>query len=151
MKIQGAIKHYILGKSIKEIEADRILDKISKGKELSDRERGFLDLYNITSNDLTSDFMFLSKNIACDKINYLLKNDKLVICDLCDRNGKFGLRILDIVNNYEDNKSIIYMSGDEKFYMTDRCLYNIIYDIKRNKYSLQLQDEYYEKVNVEND
>lgn len=149
MEIGGAIKHYLLGKSIKEIEADRILDKISKGKNLSDRELRFLDLYNITSNELCMDFMFLSKNLACDKIDLLLRNDKFIICDLSDRNGKFGLKILELSNKYDDGVSLIHMSGGEKFTMNDRCLYNIIYDIKRNKYSLQLQDEYFEKINID--
>lgn len=149
MEIRGAINRYLLGKSVKEIEINRILDKISKGKKLSDRETNFLELYNITSNELCMDFMFLSKNLACDKIDILLKNGKNVICDLSDRNGRFGLKITDLSNSHIEEESIVYMTSGEKASMRDNCLYNIIYDAKRNKYSLQLQDEYYEKIGID--
>jgi hypothetical protein len=33
----------------------------------------------------------------------------------------------------------------------DRYLYNLIYNIKKNQYSLQEHDEYYEKIEAKND
>jgi hypothetical protein len=43
------------------------------------------------------------------------------------------------------------MKSDENHKMHDKFLYNIIYNIKKNQYSLQEQDEYFEKLNVSNE
>ncbi len=150
MGLKGAIKYYLLGKSIKEVEVDRILEKVSNKKSLSKKEKGFLNLYNQTTNELCMDFMYLSKNTTCDKISLLLKNSKSIICDLNDRDGKIGLRIMSVDNMYEDD-SILHLSSGMDFKMEDRYLYNILYDIRKDKYSLQEQGEYYEKITVSND
>ncbi len=57
MEIKKLFKYYILGESIKEIEMNRILDKISKKGKLTKREKEFLNLYNETSNSDDKDFM----------------------------------------------------------------------------------------------
>jgi hypothetical protein len=44
MKIKKLIGYYLLGKSIKEIELDRILDKISNLKKLTKKEINFLKI-----------------------------------------------------------------------------------------------------------
>lgn len=149
MGLKGAIKYYLLGKSIKEVEVDRILGKVSNGKSLSKKEEGFLNLYNQTTNELHMDFMYLSKNTTCDKLSLLLRNSKSVICDLKDRDGKIGLRILSVDNMYEED-SILHLDGMD-FKMKDRYLYNILYDTRRDKYSLQEQGEYFEKITISND
>jgi hypothetical protein len=43
------------------------------------------------------------------------------------------------------------MKGDETYKLQDRFLYNIIYNQKLNKYSLQEQGEYYEKIEQSNE
>ena len=48
MQIKRLIKYYILGESLKEIEMNRILEKISKKGKLTKRENDFLNLYNET-------------------------------------------------------------------------------------------------------
>ena len=149
MGLKKVLKYYILGESLKEIEANRILDKISKKKNLTDRERKFLDLYNYNSDD--KDYMYLSKNSTCERIKLLLKNGKPIICDLSDRNGRFGLPIIDIKYNHTEQDSIIFMKGNETHKLKDSFLYNLIYNIESDKYSLQEQDEYYEKIKIDND
>ena len=151
MKISKLFKYYILGESIKEIEMNRILDKISKRVRITKIEKEFLDLYNQTSKIEDRDYMMLSKNSTSKKVKELLEKDKKIICDLHDRNGKFGLQIIDITDDFESEESLIIMKSDEKHKMHDKFLYNIIYNIKKNQYSLQEQDEYFEKLNVSNE
>lgn len=149
MGLEKAIKYYLLGKSLKEIEANRILDKISKRKVITEREGKFLELYHHTTED--KDYMYLSKNSTCDKIKTLLENKKSIICDLSDRDGRIGLRILSIENNFNMENCVIFMSHNNSHTLEDKFLYNLIYNLKSDKYSLQVQDEYFEKINIKND
>lgn len=149
MGIKKAIKYYLLGESLKEIEMNRILDKIYKKLNLSVREKKFLDLYNQTSRD-DKDYMYLSKNTTYQKVKSLLDNNKKVICDLHDRDGKIGLPILKIENDIESETCRVVMVNIEHE-LHDRFLYNLIYNIKRDEYSLQEQDEYFEKIESKND
>ena len=50
-EVKRLIKYYLLGESLKEIEMNKILDKISRKKKLTIREKNFLELYNETSED----------------------------------------------------------------------------------------------------
>jgi hypothetical protein len=143
MGIKKTLKYYLLGESLKEIELNRILDKISSKKLLSDRENKFLELYNQFVEEDDRDFMYLSKNLTYKKITFLLESNKKVICDLSDRDGKIGLPILKI-----ENKSIL-MKNNEIHVLQDKFLYNIIYNNKCSQYSLQEQDEYFEKIMID--
>jgi len=148
MGIKKVLKYYLLGESLKEIEVNRILNKVSKKSILTDREKRFLNLYNHKNDD--KDLMYLSKNTTCERVKFFLDGGKKVICDLHDRNGLIGLPVLDIVNNYEDDFGLIIMKN-ETYQLNDRFLYNLIYNNKLNRYSLQEQDEYFEKLEVRND
>jgi hypothetical protein len=150
-KIKKLFKYYILGESLKEIEMNRILEKINKKQKLTIRESNFLELYNYLSDDDTKDLMYLSKNKTFDRIKDLLKKNKTIICDLFDRDGKIGLPILSIENNFEDDDCKVYIKGGYIHNLSDRFLYNIIYNLKRDQYSLQQQDEYFEKIESKND
>lgn len=150
MGLKKTLKYYILGESLKEIEANRILDKISKKKSLSDREKRFLELYNHKTEEY-KDHMYLSKNTTCERVKTLIDSGKSVICDLHDRNGKIGLPIIAIDNTHTDDYCNILMRGNETYKLEDRFLYNLIYNQKSNKYSLQEQGEYYEKISHGND
>ena len=150
MKIKKLIKYYLLGESIKEIEANRILDKIGSGKVLSEKEISFLNLYQHTKEDYMRDFMYLSKNSTYYRVDDLLKSDRTVICNLHDRQGRFGIKIVGIENVFEDDSCTITMKGGEKHSLDDRFLYNLIYNIKKDEYSLQEQDEYFEKIEAKN-
>lgn len=151
MKIKKLIKYYLLGESIKEIELNRILDKIGAGKKLTKKEIGFLNLYQDTREENMKDFMYLSKNSTFSKVEDLLASGKKVVCDLHDRSGKFGLRITKVENDFEEDGCIVFMKGGECHRLEDKFLYNIIYNGKRDEYSLQEQDEYYEKIEAGSD
>jgi hypothetical protein len=147
MGIKKVLKYYLLGESLKEIEVNRILNKISKKSVLTDRENKFLELYNHRNDD--KDLMYLSKNTTCERVKFFLDNGKKVICDLHDRNGLIGLPILDVENNYDEENGLIIMRN-ENHELNDKFLYNLIYNNKLNRYSLQEQDEYFEKLEVRN-
>lgn len=151
MKLKKLIRYYILGESIKEIEMNRILDKISKKSKLTKKEIEFLNLYNETSKSDDKDFMMISKNMVSKKVKDLLDKKRKVICDLHDRNGKFGLQITNVENHIEDDECLIIMKGEEKHKLHDKFLYNLIYNVKKDEYSLQEHDEYFEKLKVKND
>lgn len=125
---------------------DKILNKVSK-KISHNKER-----FSYLSNDLfDKDYMMISKNTVFKKVKNLLENDKTVICNLTDRYGKIGQPITDISNNFESDSCQIIMKGDIKHNLYDRYLYNIIYNIKKDRYSLEEHDEYYEKIESKND
>jgi hypothetical protein len=144
------VKHYVLRESIKEIELNRILDKISDKKDLSDREKNYLSLYNDTNDGEDQDFVYLSKNTTHKKIEDILQKGKVIYCDLYDRDGKIGRKISKVENNFHDDSSILYLDNNEKHKLEDRFLYNIIFNPKKNQYSLQTQDEYFEKIPTSN-
>jgi hypothetical protein len=150
MKIKKIIKYYLLGESLRDIELDRILEKIGKKKKLSERERNFIELYEATKSDILNDFMLLSKNSTSSKIKELLEENIKIICNLEDKDGPFRLEILDIKNDFESDNSIIYMKGNEKHILEDKYLYNLIYNINKKSYSLETQDEYFEKIEANN-
>ena len=132
-------KYYILKESLKEIELNRILDKIYRNNILTTREMNFLNLYNQTNDSDLKDYLYLSRDLACDKINIFLKQKKKIWCNLTDKNGKIG----DLIINIDNHKLILKHS---EYIMEDRFLYNIEYDIRKNEYSLKEQDEYFEKI-----
>jgi hypothetical protein len=148
MTFKKFIKHYLLGESVKEIEMNRILDKVGKKKNLEDREKRFLDLYY--SEDKMKDFLYLSREDAFKRVKDLIGKGETVICDLSDRDGKFGLKIVSIENYFTDDSSVIKMKGST-CKLEDKFLYNIIYDIRKNEYSLQVQNEFYEKIPVKDE
>lgn len=147
MGIKKVFKYYLLGESLKEIELNRILNKISKKRILTEREQKFIELYHHKNDD--KDLMYLSKNTTCERVKFFLNGGRKVMCDLHDRNGLIGLPVLDVVNNYEDDFGLIIMKN-ETHQLNDRFLYNLIYNNKLNRYSLQEQDEYFEKLEVKN-
>ena len=131
---------------------NRILDKISKKSKLTERERNFLELYNSTINkEENRDWMMLSKSATSSKVKELIDSNYKVICDLHDRNGKIGTQIINIVDNIEDDFSVIIMKDEEKHKLQDKFLYNLIYIVNKKQYSLQEHDEYFEKLTIEKD
>jgi hypothetical protein len=146
MKIKKLFKYYVLGYWVKDIEIQRIKKKVSDGSKLNSRENSFLEIHNIASESDNKDYMLLSKSVVSTKILELIKKDRIIICDLHDRDGKIGLEIVDINNNYELDTSVLILKGDIKHNLHDKFLYNLIYNIKKNQFSLQEHDEYYEKI-----
>ena len=134
-------KYYILRESIKEIELNRLLDKISNGETLNEKENGFLDLYNQTQDVDYQDYSFLSRSMAIGKIQEFLDKKKKVYCDLCDRDGKINQLIMSID---KVNFNLILRHGTH--IMEDKYLYNLTYYMEKDLYSLTSQDEYYEEI-----
>jgi hypothetical protein len=150
-KIERMIKYYLFKESVKDMELNKIKDKINKRKALTKREINFLELYQSTSKVELKDFLYLSKNTTFSKILELLESNIKVICNLHDRNGKFGMEIVKIENNFEEETCMITMIHDEHHKLHDKFLYNLIYNTKKNEYSLEEQDEYFEKIESKND
>jgi hypothetical protein len=150
-KIERIINYYLLKKSVKEMEVNKIKDKVSKKKALTKREINFLELYQATSKEELKDFLYLSKNTTFSKIIELLEKNIRIICNLHDKNGKFGLEIIKVENNFEEETCLITMKHEESHKLHDKFLYNLIYSIKKNEYSLEEQDEYFEKIEAKND
>ena len=146
MKLKKIFKYYILGESLKEIEANRILYRVSKEFKLTEKEKYFLDLYNYIIKEEDKDFMLLSKSVVSVKIKELIDKSKRVICDLHDRDGKIGLEIIDIINDYEKEESFVVLKDNNKHLLHEKFLYNLIYNTNKNLYSLQEHDEYFEKI-----
>jgi hypothetical protein len=92
----------------------------------------------------------ISKNVVYKKIKDFLLINKKVICDLHDRNGKIGLPIIDIKNHIEDEDCIVIMRDGETHKLHDKFLYNLIYNVKKDEYSLEEHDEYFEKLTIGN-
>ena len=136
-------KHYILKESLKEIELNRILDKISSGNILTERESDFLNLYNQTQDDDFSDYSYLSRSLACDKLIYYIDKKKKVWCDACDKNGKIN----DLIVNVEKTTFRLLLKHGE-YIMRDNFLYNIKYNLNKDDYSLTEQDEYFEEIEI---
>jgi hypothetical protein len=133
------------------MELNKIKDKINKRKALTKREINFLELYQSTTKVELKDFLYLSKNTTFSKILELLESNIKVICNLHDRNGKFGMEIVKIENNFEEETCMITMIHNEHHKLHDKFLYNLIYNTKKNEYSLEEQDEYFEKIESKND
>jgi hypothetical protein len=150
-KIERMIKYYLFKESVKDMELNKIKDKINKRKSLTKREINFLELYQSTTKEDLKDFLYLSKNTTFSKILELLESGIKVICNLHDKNGKFGMEIIKIENNFEDETCKITMVHDEHHKLHDKFLYNLIYNTKRKEYSLEEQDEYFEKIESKND
>ena len=148
-KIERLIKYYLFNESVKQMEVKKIMDKVSKKKPLTKREQSFLELYQSTQKEELKDFLYLSKNSTFSKILELLECNIKVICNLHDKNGKFGMEIIKIENNFEDETCIVTMVHDEHHKLHDKFLYNLIYNTKKNEYSLEEQDEYFEKLEKE--
>ncbi len=140
-----------LGESIQNDEVNRVLDKISNGENLSDNEKKFLNTFGQFSDDHYSGFSYLSKNDVFNKIEKILSTNRKIICDLHDRDGKIGIQIQSIYNNFDENSCYLILKNGEKIELTDKYLYNMIYNIKNDEYSLESQDEYYEPITVKDE
>ena len=147
MGFKKFISFFNIRESLKEVELDRILDKIGKKLSLTPKEQDFMDHYDAIQDNEIQDFLYLTKEKIAEKIQELLDQKKTIICDLVDRNGKIGLKIKTINQPVLDTEfTTLTLSNYEKTKLYDRFLYNLIYDMNRDEFSLQSQDEYFEKV-----
>lgn len=145
MKFKKWVKLLESRESIKDDRLNKILDKISSNSELSERERQFLDNYDIIDTDDTKDFTYLSRDVIYKKIIDLLDDDKVVVCDLYDRDGKINRPIESIFIDYESSRYYLIVDS-KRIELKDNFLYNLIYNDDEVYYSLQSQDEYFEEI-----
>jgi hypothetical protein len=151
MNFKKFLSYLNIRESLKEVELNKILDKISKKVKLSKREEDFLGKYNDIEDEELKDYTHLSRQNAFERIEKLLNNGKKIICNLYDRDGLIGLEIIKIYNDFENEVCILTFKNGENFKLKDNYLYNIIYNIKKDLYSLEKEDEYFEKIPVKND
>jgi len=137
-----------LNETVKEVTLNKILDKLSKKKSISDIEKEFLD--NFEKSD-GRDWRMISKEDLVKVVRNLLSKGEKVICNLHDRDGKIGLQVTEIVNKFGDETTTLLLKGDENIKLSDRFLYNIIWNIRGNYYSIEEDSEYFEKIPVKND
>ncbi len=141
------IRQVFLKESAKEMELNRILDKISGSENLSDKEKGFLDLYNSIKDKDVQDYVLLSRQTVSEKIAELIDNNAIIICNLADRNGPIGLKIINLNSNWDSEKVMLALDKGEKYSLDDKFLYNLI-NTGNNKWSLEAHDEYFEKLPI---
>jgi len=131
--------------NIKDVELNNILDKIHFKNELTKREIDFLDQFeNIDENEI-KDYNYLS---LLDLFYIMSKIDKNIICDIKDKEGKISDLIISMEYVHDDCKIILGLKHGT-FILTDNYLYKLVYEFKHDNYSLDTQDEYYEKINLE--
>ena len=135
----------VVSESVKEVNLNRILDKISRMVDLTPGEKKFLDNYEKVYD---RDYHMISKESVVKIIDNLKKSGREIICDLHDRNGSIGLEILEIDNNFQDEVCSLHLKGGDKFKLNDNFLYNIIWDSEKGIYHLEKDSEYFEKIPV---
>lgn len=151
MNFRKFISYLNLSESLKEVELNKILDKISKSINLSSKEKEFLGKYDNIKEDDLKDFKMLSLQSTFEKLQGLIDNNKKVICNLTDRNGKIGIQIVSIYSDYENEVYILNLKNSEKIELKDNYLYNIIYNLQKDIYSLETEEEFFEKLPVRNE
>lgn len=137
--------------SVKDELLNKILDKISSKQSLSQKEQEFLNKFNDIDDEDVIDFRMQSKESTYNKIKELLEEGKKVICNLIDRDGKIGIQITSIFNNYEDENCTMTLKNKEKVVLKDNLSYNIIYEFNSDSYSLEMEDEFFEKIPVKDE
>jgi hypothetical protein len=142
-------KYLVIKDSIQDNRVNQILEKIIIGKKLTKEDNSFLEKFDHIINLELKDYSHLSKNMCVEIMRGLIDKGIRIICDLTDRNGKLNEVIIKLENNFEENNCKIILKNGEIAYLYDNFLYNLIYNVKKNYYSLTIQDEYFEKITVD--
>lgn len=135
--------------SLKSRQLNYILDKIGEKKKLTKKEANFLDSFENIDDSYFSEFGMLTDKDVAEKIKNILSADFDVICNLCDSMGPLNLKIIDV---YESgNKIVLLLEKNDSFDLEDNHFYDLCYDIKYCRFSLESNNEYYELVPIKND
>lgn len=151
MKFKKFISYFKFNESFKETRLNQILDKLSNRIKLTNQEQDFLDNYSQINDEDLMDYKMLSKESTYDRINSLLMSGKKVICNLHDRDGRIGLEIKSIQNDFQTETSILTLKNGEKIQLKDNILYNILHNQHKNEWSLEMEDEFFEKIPIDNE
>jgi hypothetical protein len=144
------ISYFNLTNSIKEIELNKILDKIAKKVKLSKEEAKFLDSYQDIEEEDIKNLMLLTCQTTFEKLKNLIDKNKKVICNLSDRDGKLGIQINSVYCDYEHESYYLNLKNNQQVLLKDNLFYNIIYILQKDLYSLETEDEFFEKISVKN-
>lgn len=134
-------------RGIKNSKLDNILDKIFIHQDLSERELDFLSKFDGIDESELKDFSFLS---LLDLFYLMSKIKKIINCDIKDKNGKINDQIISFYYNYSECQVVLTLKHGT-FVLNDNYLYKLTYEFKHDNYSLDIQDEYHEKIEMEND
>ena len=146
-----ASTYSLLKKTLKDEHLNDILDKIKMGIGLSESELNFIEKYDFMMESDLQDHSHLTKNQVFEKVCKYLERNKIVICDLCDKDGKIDDQIISISNLFEEDCCILLLKHGDSIKIYDRFLYKITYNIKRNHYCLEIQSEFFEKITKSNE
>lgn len=120
---------------------DRFKDKISN----KDKSKIYSSIYSDGK-----DYMMLAKNSTFYRLKDMLNKQVKIICNLKDRDGKIGEKLLDIKSNQNETFELV-LEKETPCKLYDRFLYNIKYNENKKLYSLEEHGEYFEKIKVNND
>jgi hypothetical protein len=126
-------------------ELNQILDKISLEGKLSERERDFLDHFDTIHDNELQDYNYLS---LLDLFYILTKINKTIICDIKDKQGKINDQVISMEYNHDDCIITLGLKHGS-FTLTDNFFYRLMYQFKNDNYSLDIESEYYEKINLD--
>ena len=133
------LKYFFKRDNDKEYMLNQILDKLSNKEVISKCEKVFLDNYHL---DYLKDYLFLSKYDFISQVKNLL-DKKDLICNLKSYNDK----VLEVIN--KKDKDFLLLENKEKCEVKDNYLYHINYIYKKDHFTLTESEEFYEK--LEND
>ena len=141
--IAKAFKKYDISQNIYAFDID--IDALDLAKE-----QKIIDNTTLLDDDL-KDFRMLSIQSTFEKIKDLIDKNKKVICNLIDRDGRINTEIKSVYSDYENEKYTLILKHDERIELQDNYLYNIIYNIQKDNYSLESGEEFFEKIPVKNE
>lgn len=128
-------------------ELNQILDKIFINQDLSERELEFLNKFEGINDDELKDYSFLS---LLDLFYLMSKIKKPIICDIKDREGKLNQQILTVDYDHEECELTLGLKHGI-YTLTDNKFYRLTYQFKHDNYSLDIEGEYKEKIELRND
>lgn len=135
-------------KELKSMELAKILKSIGSK---STKPSGINYIHIEKSDEVRRDYLLLSKSRTCDIIKEILDNELTVVCNLTDRDGKVGLKISEVYDDIQFEYSTLLLKDGSRHNLYDRFLYNIKYVNKKDHFSLEEHDEYFEKLTVKNE
>ena len=130
------LKYFFNRATDKEYALNQILDKISNKEAISNCEQKFLDNYNL---DYIKDYLYLSKYDFLHHVNNLL-DKKDMICNL----QKYNDKVIDVIS--KEDKDFLLLENTIKCEVKDNYLYHINYVCKNYHFKLTESDEFYEKI-----
>lgn len=151
MNLKKFISYLDVRHSLKEIELNKILDKISNKKKLSPSEQEFLGHYEDVQDDDIKNFKLLTSQTTFEKLSELISKKRKVICNLIDRNGRINTEITQVFCDYEKEQYYIILKNSEEIKLKDNFFYNILYILDKDYYSLETEEEFFEKISVKNE